>query len=143
MGKEGDLDYYLLGSKHFVAANRGYRPEAGILLDMVGGVGTRAAREGYSARYAGALTDTLFARAAALGLDYFSDEEGTPVLDDHVPFLGMGVHMVDLFGYEYPHWHTLDDTPDKCDPALVEQVGALLIDFLYRYPDVVWPPVTR
>jgi Zn-dependent M28 family amino/carboxypeptidase len=133
-GREGELDYYLLGSKNFVRTNGGYRPEKGILLDMVGGVGTRAAREGYSSRYATALVDTVFARAGALGLDYFTAEEGSPIYDDHVPFLRRGIEVIDLFGYEYPHWHTLADTPDKCDPDRVSQVGELLVDFLYRYP---------
>jgi hypothetical protein len=133
-GKEGDLDYYLLGSKHLAANLEGYRPDHAILLDMVGGVGTRIAPEGYSMQYAPELTDTLFARAAALKLGYFTNEPGAPMIDDHVPFLRVGIPMVDLFGYEYDQWHTLADTPDRCSPELVGQVGALLVDFLYRYP---------
>lgn len=133
-GREGDIDHYLLGSTYFVANLAGYSPREGILLDMVGGVDTRAAKEAYSDRYATALTDTLFSRAAALGLDYFEDTEGTPIVDDHVPFLRAGIPVTDLFGYDYPYWHTLADTPDKCDPGRIGQVGALLVDFLYRYP---------
>jgi hypothetical protein len=135
-GKEGDLEYYLLGSKAFVAGNPDYRPDSAVLIDMVGGVGTRVAKEGYSVQYAPALVDTLFERAAALGLDYFVDAQGQPIVDDHVPFLRRGVRMANLFGYEYPHWHTLADTPDKCVPELVDQVGALLVDFLYGYPEM-------
>jgi Zn-dependent M28 family amino/carboxypeptidase len=133
-GKEGDLDHYLLGSKHFVASLDGYRPECAILLDMVGGAGTRVGREGYSQERAPALTDTLFARASRLGLDYFADHDGAPIIDDHVPFLMAGIRAVDLFGYDYPHWHRLSDTPDKCVPELIGQVGTLLVDFLYDYP---------
>jgi Zn-dependent M28 family amino/carboxypeptidase len=133
-GKEGDLDYYLLGSKHFVANLEGYRPENAILLDMVGGVGTRVGREAYSQENAPALTDTLWARAKRLGLDYFVDRDGPPIVDDHVPFLRAGIPAVDLFGYDYPHWHRLSDTPDKCSPNLIGQVGELLVDFLYEYP---------
>jgi glutaminyl-peptide cyclotransferase len=132
-GKTQDLAHYLLGSKHFAGHLEGYRPECAILLDMVGGVGTRVAREGYSARQASTLLDDLFARARALDLDYFVDVTAGPVYDDHVPLLQAGIHAVDLFGYEYAHWHTTRDTPDKVDPALVAQVGALLRDFLYRY----------
>lgn len=133
-GREGDIDHYLLGSTYFVANLAGYHPREGILLDMVGGVDTHAGREGYSDRYATALTDTLFARAAALGLDYFVSTVGGPIVDDHVPFLRAGIPVTDLFGYDYPYWHTLADTPDKCDPARIDQVGALLVDFLYSYP---------
>jgi hypothetical protein len=133
-GREGDLDYYLIGSRSFVADNPGYRPASAILLDMVGGVGTEVRREAYSVRYARALVDTLFDRAGALGLDYFADRDGTAIVDDHVPFLRKGIVMVDLFGYDYPHWHTLADTPDKCVPDLIAQVGTLLVDYLYRRP---------
>jgi hypothetical protein len=132
-GKPDDLQHYLLGSKHFAANLDGYRPESAILLDMVGGEGTRVTREAYSAREASALLDDLFARAQALDLDYFVDVPGGPVYDDHVPLLMAGIRAVDLFGYEYAHWHTTRDTPDKVDGARVEQVGALLRDFLYRY----------
>jgi len=133
-GKEGDIDYYLLGSKHFVANLGGYRPEYAILLDLVGGVGTQVGREGYSAEHAPALTDTLFSRARRLGLDYFVQTPGPAMIDDHVPFLRVGIRAVDLFGYDYPHWHRLSDTPDKCDPDRIGQVGKLLVDFVYRYP---------
>jgi Zn-dependent M28 family amino/carboxypeptidase len=133
-GKEGDLEHYLLGSQHFAANLAGYRPEKAVLLDMVGGVGTRVARERHSAEYAPALLDSLFARAERLGLSYFIDEPGQPIVDDHVPLLLAGIQAVDLFGYDYPNWHTLADTPDKCSPELIDQVGRLLVDFLYRYP---------
>lgn len=133
-GKSGDLEYYLLGSKHFAANLNGYRPENAILLDMVGGVGTRIGREGYSQQNAGALVDTLFARGERLGLDYLVDYVGPPIIDDHVPLLRAGIRAVDLFGYDYPHWHTVADTPDKVVPGLVEQVGRLLVDFIYDYP---------
>ncbi len=133
-GREGDLEHYLLGSKYFAMNLAGYRPEKAILLDMVGGIGTHVARERFSVEHAAELTDTLFARAAALGLDYFTDEPGPPIFDDHVPLLRAGIETVDLFGYDYPYWHTVDDTPDKCSPELLAQVGRLLVDFLYRYP---------
>jgi glutaminyl-peptide cyclotransferase len=133
-GKEGDLQHYLLGSKHFASNLAGYRPEKAILLDMVGGVDTQIGRERYSQENAAALNDTLFARAAELGLDYFVDHVGPPIVDDHVPLLRAGIEAVDLFGYDYPYWHTVDDTPDKCSPELLGQAGRLLVDFLYRYP---------
>lgn len=133
-GREGDLDYYLLGAKYFAANLNGHLPRSVILLDMVGGQSTLIAREAYSQTNSAELTDELFRRAAALGLDYFVDLSGPPVYDDHVPLIQAGLTAVDLFGYEYPHWHTTRDTPDKCDPEKLAQVGALLTDFLYDYP---------
>ncbi len=47
-GKEGDLEYYLLGSKHFAANLEGYHPVCGMLLDMVGAADARILQEGNS-----------------------------------------------------------------------------------------------
>lgn len=132
-GKLNDLEYYLLGSKFFVAALPGYRPECGILLDMVAGKGTKIAKEGYSRTHAPRLTGDLFDRAERLGLDFFSSVDGPPIYDDHVPFLQSGIEMVDLFGFEYRYWHTVRDVPENCSKDLLGQVGRLVVDFLYDF----------
>ena len=133
-GKEGDYGNYLLGSQHFAANLAGYRPDYGILLDIVGGIDAKIGREGNSQAYATALNDTLFARAAALGLTVFVDEDRPPILDDHIPLLRAGIPTVDLIGLPYDHWHLTTDTPDKCSQETLRQVGALVVDFLYNYP---------
>ena len=133
-GKAKDLEFYLLGSKHFAANLEGYRPRSMILLDMVGGKSTQIAREAYSRTNSPELLDELFRRAAVLGLDYFVDLNAPAIYDDHVPMIKAGIPAVDLFGYNYKHWHTTRDTPDKCDPGKLAQVGILLLDFLYDYP---------
>jgi len=133
-GKQDDLEHYLIGSTYFAANLQGYRPRCMILLDMIGGVGTRIAREGYSRTNSPALTDELFRRAEVLGLNYFNPIDGPAIYDDHVPFIRAGIDAVDLFAYDYIHWHTTRDTPDKLDLDLVDQVGRLLVDFLYDFP---------
>jgi hypothetical protein len=133
-GKQGDLEYYLLGSKYFVTTRPDYRPVCGILLDMVAGRESFIAKEGYSRMHAAELTEDLFARAARLELDFFKQEDGGPIYDDHVPFLMAGIDCVDLFGYEYPQWHTIYDVPENCSRDHMAQVGALLLDFLYDFP---------
>lgn len=133
-GKPDDLRHYLMGSKYFVSVLPGYRPECGILLDMVAGKESVIAKEGYSRTHASRLTDDLFARAERLGLDFFTAIDGPPIYDDHVPFIQAGIEMVDLFGFEYPHWHTVRDVPENCSPELLGQVGKLVTDFLYEFP---------
>jgi glutaminyl-peptide cyclotransferase len=133
-GKSGDLEYYLLGSKHFVSTRVDYRPVCGVLLDMVAGNRSFIAREGYSRANAPELTDELFARAERLGLDFFRPIDAAAIYDDHVPFLKAGIDVVDLFGYEYPWWHTVDDVPKNCSRERLGQVGVLLADFLYDFP---------
>ncbi len=135
-GRQGDLDFYLLGSQYFATHLDGYRPVAAILLDMVGGVGTTVRRETLSKVNAGPLNDYVFERARVLELDYFQDAEGAPMIDDHVPLLRAGIPAIDLFGYDFEAWHTLGDDLSQVDPAKLAQVIALLRDIVYdfRYP---------
>ncbi len=131
-GKEGDLEHYLIGSKHFAANLQTYRPVCGILLDMVGGTGAKIYQEGNSVSGAPELTEELFRRARELELDVFVPRRVQPIYDDHVPLLLAGIPTVDLIGLPYPYWHTLGDTPDKCSTDTLRQVGTLLVDFLYH-----------
>jgi Zn-dependent M28 family amino/carboxypeptidase len=133
-GKSGDPQFYLLGSKHFAANLRGYRPMGGILLDMVGAREARIAQEGNSLDHAKELTMEIFARAQKLGLDIFVSERSDPIYDDHVPLLRAGIPVVDLIGLPYPHWHTLADTPDKCSQETLRVVGTLVVDVIYDAP---------
>lgn len=130
-GRAGDIEHYLLGSKHFVVNLGDYRPTCAILLDMVGGKGTRVRRETLSKDHAGAWLDVVFARAAALGLDYFEAADGPPMIDDHVPLLQAGIPAIDLFGYDYAAWHTLGDDLSQVDAAKLQQVITLLQDIVY------------
>jgi Zn-dependent M28 family amino/carboxypeptidase len=74
----------------------------------------------------------VFDRAADLGLDVFEPVPGPAVYDDHVPFLLAGIPAVNLIDFDYPQWHTVADTPDRCSPATLEQVGRLVTDLVYR-----------
>ena len=134
-GKSGDIQYYLLGSKHFAANLQGYRPVGGILLDMVGAKDARIGMEGNSMDHAPELTASVFARAEELGLNVLVRERINPIYDDHIPLLQAGVPMVDLIGLPYTYWHTLGDTPDKCSRETLREVGTLVTDFLYDFPN--------
>jgi hypothetical protein len=133
-GKVGDFEQYLLGSMYFAVNLRGYRPEHAILLDMVGGKGTRVRREAFSNEHAPRWLDYVFARAEALGLDYFEAAPGRAMYDDHVPLLRAGIECIDLFGYDYDAWHTLRDDLSQVDPEKLGQVVTLLRDIVYNPP---------
>jgi hypothetical protein len=101
---------------------------------MVAGKQSTIAKEGYSRERAPRLINDLFARAERLGLDFFKPVDGPPIYDDHVPLLQSGIETVDLFGFEYPYWHTVQDVPENCSKDLLGQVGRLVADFLYDFP---------
>ena len=43
--------------------------------------------------------------------------------DDHVPYLNAGIAAVDLIDFDYPYWHTPEDTIDKTSPRSLQIVG--------------------
>lgn len=133
-GTAGDIAGFCLGSRHLAATWRDFgnplaagRPQALILLDMVGKRNLRIGMEGYSLRYAPELTRAVFDRAAALGLSALVPVPAVAVYDDHVPFLLEGLPAVNLIDFDFPQWHTTADVPAVCDPASLAQVGRLLV----------------
>jgi hypothetical protein len=52
------------------------------------------------------------------------------MLDDHTPFLEAGLPAVDIIDFDYPYWHTLEDTPDKISAASLEAVGSTLLEWI-------------
>jgi len=125
-GKEGDPENYLLGSRRFVSDFPDYRPQALVLLDMVGKPDLRIPMEAWSLSRSRSLVNVVFNRALALGLDALEPVPGPAVLDDHIPFLEQGIAAVDLIDMDYPAWHTLDDTPENCSAESLGQIGRLL-----------------
>lgn len=138
-GQAHDVSGFCLGSRHLADTRGDFghplsagTPRGLILLDMVGETGACIPQEGYSLALAPEWTAAVFARAAALGLSVFEAVPGRQVYDDHVPFLGAGIPAVDLIDFDYPQWHTGDDTPARCSAATLGQVGRLVTDLVYR-----------
>jgi Zn-dependent M28 family amino/carboxypeptidase len=48
------------------------------------------------------------------------------MLDDHTPFVQAGIPAVDIIDFDYPYWHTVQDTPDKVSPESLDTVGETL-----------------
>ncbi len=123
---------FAMGSEMFVLSNPSYRPEWGVLLDMVGDPGLSIPKEGYSAQYAPELVERVWAAAHRVGADAFKDEAGYAIQDDHVPFLRKGIPVVDLIHTPFPEtWHTTFDTPDRVSAASLGQVGRTLVALLW------------
>lgn len=125
---------WIVGSS-YMAANWGAGGEppliAMVLVDMVGDADQQLYYEGYSDP---ALRETLWRIAAELGYgDRFIPEVRHTVLDDHIPFLQRGIPAVDIIDFDYPYWHTTQDTPDKVAPASLEAVGRTLQVWLERH----------
>jgi len=130
-GKEGEIQNYFLGARHFAKRLRTIYT-FGILLDMIGDRDLRIPKEAYSVQMLPELVDGVWKRANRLRLPAFVNRQGEMVRDDHEPLIKAGVPIIDIIDFDYPFWHTLDDTPDKCSPESLEQVGSLLLSLIYE-----------
>ncbi|MFC1513730.1 M28 family peptidase [candidate division KSB1 bacterium] len=131
-----DLDYYFLGSRHFAETRGNYKPEYGILLDMVGGKDAVFYKEGYSLQYAPFITDKIWDIAGDLGYDIFVNEPGPAISDDHWIINQSGIPSVDIIDINdseinFKEWHTISDTPDVCSPETLFKVGTVLLHLIY------------
>lgn len=116
------------GSRHYVRQAR----DAGtlddiralILLDMIGDRNLTIRRESQSTPW---LTDIIWDTARRLGYGRHFLEESMPIEDDHLPFLRAGVPAVDIIDFDYPAWHTAEDTIDQVSPDSLRIVGEVVL----------------
>lgn len=114
---------WILGSREFVK-NNPVQPRAVVIVDMIGDADLNIYRERNSNV---ALMDEIWATAKSLGYDdTFIDEYKHSMLDDHTPFVEVGIPAIDIIDFDYPYWHTLEDTPDKVSAESLQTVGETL-----------------
>ena len=120
-GEIADWDW-IVGSSYF-AQHLEIEPEAVIIVDMVGD----AELELYLERNSDdQLKNDIWKTAAEIGIDAFIPEEKYGIIDDHTPFLVRGIPAVDIIDFDYPYWHTIEDTLDKISAESLEAVGLVL-----------------
>ncbi len=119
----------LYGSRRLAAelARARRLPRAMILVDMIGDRDLALRREAYSAPW---LTDIVWDAAGRLGYGRHFLRDTIPVEDDHVPFLKLGVAAALLIDFDFPPWHTADDTLDKVSAQSLAVVGDVLLEAL-------------
>ena len=116
-----------LGARYFAARPGIYKPSYAILLDMIGQKDLQVHRELGSQTEHPELNDKVWSAAAALGYQaQFPDSLQGGIGDDHVAFNNNGIPAIDLIDFDYPYWHTLQDTADKCSPQSLKAVGDVM-----------------
>ena len=56
-------------------------------------------------------------------------------MDDHLPFVQRGWRAFDIIDFEYPYWHTTQDTADKVSAESLARIGSVLQVFLEQEQD--------
>jgi glutaminyl-peptide cyclotransferase len=120
----------LYGSRHlaekWTADGTIRRLKALINVDMTG---DRNLRLIWDANSAASLRKLVWDVADSLGYSTAFPRQGSPIDDDHMPFINAGVRAVDLIDFDSQNtfWHTPQDTLDKLDPHSFEIIGTVVM----------------
>jgi Zn-dependent M28 family amino/carboxypeptidase len=121
---------WILGSRAF-AEEIPVRPEAVVIVDMIGDADLNIHLERNSDV---AIRTEIWSTAEKLGYGkQFINQEKFGMLDDHTPFLEAGIPAVDLIDFDYPYWHTTQDTHDKVSAESLQVVGETLWNWVVGY----------
>jgi Zn-dependent M28 family amino/carboxypeptidase len=118
-----------LGSQQFVNSLES-KPESVVILDMVGDSDLNIPMEKNSNPE---LMNEIWEVASELGYTQFIPAYKYGILDDHTPFVRAGIRAVDIIDFDYPYWHTTQDTLDKVSAESLTVVGRTVIEWLNRY----------
>lgn len=125
-GRIPDWDW-ILGSRAYVASLQ-EKPDSAVIIDMIGDADLNLYYELNSDTQ---LSEEIWAAAGDLGYsEQFIPQPKYRILDDHLPFLEAGIPAADLIDFDYPYWHTLEDTPDKVSAESLTAVGETLLAWL-------------
>lgn len=121
---------WIVGST-YMADSLAITPEAVVVVDMIGDADQQLYYEGNSDPE---LREELWRIAAELGYgDQFIQELKYTIIDDHVPFKENGITAVDIIDFDYPYWHTVEDTTDKASAESLLRPGRVLQVWLEEY----------
>jgi len=124
-----DSNDVLIGSRYFAAHQPpGYPPLFAVLFDMVADKDQQFYYEANSEAFAPEVVDRVWHVAADLGYDrVFIPGVKHNLTDDHVALQKAGIHAIDVVDFDYPYWHTTDDTIDKVSAASLQVVGDVAV----------------
>ena len=134
-------DSWCLGSQFWVKNPHvtSYKPEFGILLDLVGAKGAKFYKEFTSVRYASQYVEKVWETARKLGYGkFFINRNGGGVTDDHT-FIneGMRIPCLDIINQDInngfgDYWHTLNDTMDNISTETLKAVGQTVLEVIFN-----------
>jgi glutaminyl-peptide cyclotransferase len=128
-GDFADTNDVLIGSRWFAAHQPpGYQPLFAVLFDMVGDKDLQIYQEGNSVAGAPEVVQRVWrvANERGHGRQFIPSVRHT-LTDDHVALQKVGIHAIDVVDFDYPYWHTTEDTIDKVSAASLQIVGDVAV----------------
>ncbi len=132
MGSYGNNESWCLGSTYFAENYSGTKPEKAIVIDMIGDADLSINLDYYSYHNSPNLVNEVWNIAEELGFSVFKSRIQNIIYDDHYPLIKAGFNAILIIDFEYPYWHTLEDTPDKCSPESLYYVGQTVLNLIYK-----------
>ena len=134
-----ESDPYFLGSEFFARAYREARLpfraryRCAVLLDMVGDADLQIYQERNSLSWPESrpLVHEIWAVARRLGVKEFIPRPKYDIRDDHLMLRNIGgIPACVIIDFDYPYWHTTEDTADKCSARSLGLVGTVIMEWL-------------
>ena len=118
---------WAMGSQAFVQELHEY-PDSVVIVDMIGDADLNICPEGFSDRE---ILAGLWSEAKNLGYEaHFMTDNDCYIRDDHTAFLKAGIPTALLIDFDYPYWHTVEDTIDKVSAKSLQVVGRTILEWL-------------
>ena len=128
-GDFADSSDVLIGSRWFAAHQPpGYQPLFAVLFDMVGDKDLQVFQEAQSVAFAPEVVQRVWRVAAERGHErQFIPSVRHTLTDDHVSLQKAGIRAIDVVDFDYPYWHTTEDTIDKVSAESLQIVGDVAV----------------
>lgn len=141
-GEEGEEDlsktaWFPLGSDYFSKNIQALypkgKPREAIVVDMVCDRDLQIFIEKGSNKNARQKVEKFWDGAAKSWPKHFSKKEKYRIRADHTPFIEVGIPAFLIIDFDYPYFHTVEDTLDKCNEKSLEIVGNAILKYIYSY----------
>jgi len=126
---QGDINgwEWSIGSQYFAKTVSTEIPEA-IIIDMIGDIDLNIFLEINSDKE---ISKKIWGLAKTLGYqDSFIPKEKYAMLDDHLPLINAGIPSILIIDFDYPYWHTTEDTIDKISPQSLAIITHVLFEHI-------------
>jgi Zn-dependent M28 family amino/carboxypeptidase len=115
----------LIGSRYYAAHQPpGSQSLYAVLFDLIADKDLQIFEEGNSLVGAPEVVELVWNTAKELGYagTFVANPKHT-LIDDHLELQKVGIRAIDVVDFDYPWWHTKDDTIDKVSGASLQIVG--------------------
>jgi glutaminyl-peptide cyclotransferase len=126
-----DSGLNLLGSTFYAQElakkERSQWPHWVLVIDMVADKDLQIFKETHSLKGSASFLDKIYRVARDQGNKSLINKTRYTIYDDHYPFHKMGIPATVLIDFDYPYWHTHEDTLDKCSIESMMSIFSVVV----------------